>query len=435
MSWKRYRRPVRDGLLIALGFVLGWLGPSFLPELLTDQRHQSTETQALKGLGYASGYERYEGPTGVLTHSPEASRGLNLYVSGHKPIAYLIDMQGEVIHRWQTSWEELFPERHYQGDLKDLPNTERWRRAFGCLGPEASVCGVTDPESRHHFGKAHVYPNGDLLVIIGYAMARLDSASRVLWKRTNHAHHDIEVDEAGRIYVPTLAADTYTPSGRGQGRTVLDDRIAVYEPDGTLRNHYSLLDAFQGTSYESLLSYADPDRRELFHTNSVHLLSSRAARTIFHGGDLLLSLRDLNSVVALDTDTRKITWAMSGRTSRQHDARLVDGGHLTIFDNGNFSRSSRIIEVDPKSRQVVWEYGRQNDPSFFSRCCGRAQRLPNGNTLVTDTDSGRVFEVTREGEIVWEFVNPHSTSEGNIASVFEMRRLPNSYFERFLEEP
>jgi hypothetical protein len=34
-----------------------------------------------------------------------------------------------------------------------------------------------------------------------------------------------------------------------------------------------------------------------------------------------------------------------------------------------------------------------------------AQRLPNGNTLINEASFGRFFEVTRDGEIVWEYVN------------------------------
>jgi len=37
---------------------------------------------------------------------------------------------------------------------------------------------------------------------------------------------------------------------------------------------------------------------------------------------------------------------------------------------------------------------------------GYAQRLPNGNTLITESSFGRFFEVTKQGEIVWEYVNP-----------------------------
>ncbi len=44
--------------------------------------------------------------------------------------------------------------------------------------------------------------------------------------------------------------------------------------------------------------------------------------------------------------------------------------------------------------------------NFFSPRMGNAQRLPNGNTLITESSFGRFFEVTREGEVVWEYVNP-----------------------------
>lgn len=63
---------------------------------------------------------------------------------------------------------------------------------------------------------------------------------------------------------------------------------------------------------------------------------------------------------------------------------------------------------------------------FFSEKVGRNQRLPNGNTLITETQFGRAFEVTREGTTVWEYVNPARAGEKGelIATILEMRRLP-----------
>ena len=54
-----------------------------------------------------------------------------------------------------------------------------------------------------------------------------------------------------------------------------------------------------------------------------------------------------------------------------------------------------------------------------------AQRLPNRNTLITETDTGRAFEVTPEGEIVWQFLNPHRTGPDNtyVASLFALDRI------------
>jgi hypothetical protein len=62
---------------------------------------------------------------------------------------------------------------------------------------------------------------------------------------------------------------------------------------------------------------------------------------------------------------------------------------------------SRAIEVNPATNEIVWKYQDKPTWSFFN-----AQRLPNGNTLITESSFGRMFEVTKEGEIVWEYVNP-----------------------------
>ena len=43
---------------------------------------------------------------------------------------------------------------------------------------------------------------------------------------------------------------------------------------------------------------------------------------------------------------------------------------------------------------------------FFSATMGSVQRLPNGNTLVTESLSGRVFEITPENDVVWDYVTP-----------------------------
>ena len=59
------------------------------------------------------------------------------------------------------------------------------------------------------------------------------------------------------------------------------------------------------------------------------------------------------------------------------------------------------------TQKVVWRYEGTTEDSFYSAIRGKQQVLPNGNVLVTDSQSGRVFEVTRgrRPEIVWEYYN------------------------------
>jgi hypothetical protein len=58
--------------------------------------------------------------------------------------------------------------------------------------------------------------------------------------------------------------------------------------------------------------------------------------------------------------------------------------------------------------------------------CGAATRLPNGNTLATESDRGRAIEVTPDGDTVWEYLNPKRAGDRGelVATLFEMIRLP-----------
>jgi arylsulfotransferase ASST len=89
----------------------------------------------------------------------------------------------------------------------------------------------------------------------------------------------------------------------------------------------------------------------------------------------------------------------------------VADGRLLIFDNGTFRTGesvtySRAIEVDRETSAVVWEYRDSPPEAFYTSFMGAAQRLPGGNTLITESAFGRLFEVTREGRVCWEFVVP-----------------------------
>ncbi|KAI6861910.1 hypothetical protein KC323_g5667 [Hortaea werneckii] len=93
----------------------------------------------------------------------------------------------------------------------------------------------------------------------------------------------------------------------------------------------------------------------------------------------------------------------------QHHATELKDGSILIFDNGVYRHHesfpySRIIQVDRATKQIVWQYHEKNPMTFFTPFMGGAQRLANGNTLITEAANGRIFEVTMEGETVWEYV-------------------------------
>jgi hypothetical protein len=129
----------------------------------------------------------------------------------------------------------------------------------------------------------------------------------------------------------------------------------------------------------------------------------------------------------VDLEEPRLTWAIAGLTSRNHDPTFLENGNLLLFDNsGGEDGHSRVLEIDPFTQQVVWSYDGNAANGFFSECCGTNHRLPNGNTLMTETGAGRAIEVTPGGEIVWEFLNPHRGGENDdlIAYIPEMLPIP-----------
>jgi hypothetical protein len=119
---------------------------------------------------------------------------------------------------------------------------------------------------------------------------------------------------------------------------------------------------------------------------------------------------------------------------------LPGAGNILVFDNGGasgyggtltsgaptrYSRThSRVLEFDPITFDIVWQYGNgTGEQNFYSQLISSAQRLPNGNTLITIGQSGHVIEVTPSKRIVWEYQNSASAA-GASASLYRAYRVP-----------
>ncbi len=145
-------------------------------------------------------------------------------------------------------------------------------------------------------------------------------------------------------------------------------------------------------------------REEWTHGNGVAELAN---------GDIVVSFRVISSIIIIDRKTGKIIWKLAAPPlCGQHAPTPLPNGNLLIFDNGPHRLDhpmpfSRVIEVELATKQIVWKYQEKRESDFFSPRISNAQRLPNGNTLICEGDFGRLFEVTFDGEVVWEFVNPY----------------------------
>ena len=118
---------------------------------------------------------------------------------------------------------------------------------------------------------------------------------------------------------------------------------------------------------------------------------------------------------------------------RVHTFALLPSGNILLFDNGHAGRGySRIVEMDPRTEEIVWEYKATPPESFFSPARGTAQLLSNGNVFVGYSNGGEAFEVTRAGRRVWSYLNPHR-HEGLRGSI-RAQRYESELVERIIRE-
>lgn len=374
---------------------------------LTDE--QRAELEALEAIGYVTG--SVEGPgggTGVVRNDGDRVFGaLNFYTSGHAPEAILMDNAGAVLHRWSKPFKELWP---------DYP-----------IGKNHN--------SRHCWRRAKLLPNGEVIAIFGgLGMVKLDKDSDVLWAHPNRAHHDLDIAPDGTVYVLTRQA--HKVPRVNTRKPILEDYLVILDADGTERQTISVLEAFERSpDYRWIFDKKTTKRGDLFHTNSVFWLDGSLASKLpaFKRGNVLVSCRANNTLAVIDPATGTVVWAHEGGTKRdflrQHDPTILADGTLMVFDNRDSNRSSAVETYDPVTMRKTWSYAGTDTDPFYSETCGAAERLPNGNTLVTESDNGRAFEVTADGTIVWEFLNPNRAGpEGEyIAALFEVARFDASF--------
>ena len=357
----------------------------------------------VRALPYLQGYRpAVDLPEVVVRDAAAVAPGLNLVLSGHAAEAVLMDRNGRALHRWRQPLRPLWPELAADPATAKL---EYWRRAW-------------------------LYPNGDLLAIYeGLGLVKLDARSRVLWSRRGGFHHDLFVTSTGDIWVLDREGKILPRINPQAG--VLEDFVTVLDAHGRLKRRISILESLERSRYTSLLSRM-PHAGDIFHTNTLEVLDGRFAERspAFRKGNLLLSILKLDAIAVLDPGREAVVWAKTGIWRRQHQPTLVGNGDLLLFDNTGAGRDlSRVLEVDPQTGAVRWQFGGFRQEDLFSRTLGSCQRLPNGNTLITESENGRALEVTRQGRVVWEFNNPHRAGERGelVAVLFEVVRLPPDF--------
>lgn len=137
-------------------------------------------------------------------------------------------------------------------------------------------------------------------------------------------------------------------------------------------------------------------------------------------------------ILILDKDSKEVVWSWGpGVLDWPHAPTMLENGNMRVFDNGAHRGYPRVLEVEPVNGEIVWEYKGDPPEDFYSEFGSNAQRLPNGNTPICEYGKDRVFEITAQGEIVWEFYNP-ILIKGRRRTIYRMKCYPKEQTEKWL---
>ena len=315
-----------------------------------------------------------------LTHcdKSKATPGFTLFSRNFSNQVWLINMDGEVVHEWTTTGGSTHT---------------NYLRPNGNL----FVCERVDEGPKVVSGKSG-------------RMREYDWDGNLVWEHIDdHQHHDARRLENGNaVYIAwVLLSESEVKNVKGGiPDTELDGQIygeVIREVD----SNGTIVWEFANNGPEFLDNYSiNPlaPREEYGHANTISPLAN---------GDYLVSYRVFDLLVIIDRQTGKLKWEYQNhQLGGQHDCQMIDNGNILVFANGHntpggIPNYSQVWEIDLESKEIVWRYlAKKNPLTFWSPHISGCQRLASGNTLVCEGGQGCIFEITHEGEVVWEYINP-----------------------------
>ncbi len=356
-------------------------------------------------------------PTGTTIYKPAEAYSSYILISDHASLGNhpdpkvraeskvtddirIIDMNGTVVHTWRVApnlnkRSRLLPNGHlvYAGPNKTVLEYD-WDG--NVLWKHEGIGGMND---------LRVLPNGNKLLL---------------------AHEPIPDEFQRQVKDVDNMGPRWPPRYRGSKEHQLGGDIYEVNPAGDVVwewHAHNDLDL-------NLFSPATPES-DWIHVNSIQPLPENkwydGGDERFKPGNILVNARNIDTMYIVDRQTKKVVWEgthnYKGGMAHSHEPEMIEkglpgAGNILIFDNGLFPRNrdhsgqTFIIELDPVSQEIVWKYETDgySNMKFFSKTMGSQKRLPNGNTFIAEDNTGRLFQVKPDGEIVWEYVNRGGTT-------------------------
>ena len=247
---------------------------------------------------------------------------------------------------------------------------------------------------------------------------------------------------------------------------LLEDRLIEIDREGNILWEWNMLDHFNEFGLDETIKNAmfrNPNTQhcgpegqgDIFHVNCASYLGPNhwfdEGDERFNPENIIMDSREANIMWIISHETGEVVWQVGPDFTKTTELRLfgtIVGPHFThmipkglpgegnimLYDNGGWAGygapsqtsktglkvtrrdGSRVVEFNPTNLEIVWECTGEplpvaagfnyNTNYFYSPLTSAAQRMPNGNTVITEGCSGIVREYTADKKLVWEYVAP-----------------------------
>ncbi|MBX7255219.1 MAG: hypothetical protein K1Y02_02565 [Candidatus Hydrogenedentes bacterium] len=309
--------------------------------------------------------------------------------------------------------------------------------------------------------------NGDLYACVDTnGIIKLNRTSELIWHTDGEdlLHHDFFVDTTGMVYA----------IGRRVGiipeidpvKEVIDDTVVLFDSTGKRIKRFSIYNAFRGTEWfpaitkkvRDFVALTVHDSKipvETFHTNTIEVFDGSLSNVspLLRKGNAVFCSPVHPCIFIIDLERERVVWNWFGPWKGGiHQPTFLPNGNYLLFHNGLSpdgpeDEASHVFEYAYPEQGPVWQVS-GNDPKhkFFSLFSCTAERLANENTLIVVSNEGKAIEVTKEGEVVWEFWNPNTVGadmagmkgftnrkDGRIiGTLFQLERVPRDVHDSWL---
>jgi outer membrane protein assembly factor BamB len=361
-------------------------------------------------------------PTGTTIFDPDAAYSSFILISDHAdkgnhPSAAvraaskvpgdvrLIDMNGNVVHTWKV-------DPYFNKRSRLLPNGH-----LVFVGSDKTIFEY-DWDSNVVWQHQGIGSMNDMRV--------LSNGNRLLI-----AHEPIPQSAQEKVKdVGEKIAPWWGPRKRGSEEHQLGADIYEVNLDGEVVWEWHAHDHLDLNLFSPLTPLDD-----WLHGNSIAPLPENkwfdAGDERFRPGNILFNARNINTMYIIEKLTGDVVWEgthhYKGGMAHSHEPEMIPkgrpgAGNIILFDNSLFPRNRThtgqtfIIELDPTTLEIVWKYETEGyaNLKFFSKTMGTQERLPNGNTYISEDNTGRLFQVRPDGTIVWEYVNRGGTTRPSV---------------------